>query len=480
MPRERLRLNRLSIRWRLALTSAGLTFVILSAFAVVVGQLTAGRIRSDFRNQLAAAVDDLTDRLYIDHFDGQTSTFRVRGPQLEDYGASNSAVIRILDPSGAIRGQTRRAPNFGVDPGRSAQLGGYQVETRRRQIEIKDVPGVTIPLTVQYARPVSDLEHTVDGVRVFLALGVLGGSALALLFGLLLARRAMAPVAALTTTARRIEQTRDPDERMPVPPGDDEIGELARTLDGMLAALEDSRDETEAALARQRQFVADASHELRTPLTSVLANLELLADVLDGERGEAARSALRSSQRMRRLVGDLLLLARADAKRQHPRRPTDLGQVVVEAAAELGPVAEGHDVHVDVHEAVVDGVRDELHRLALNLLENAVRHTPAGTHIEARTTVEDGRAVLVVEDDGPGVPADLRERVFERFVRGSGDRGGPTSSSGLGLSIVRAVAEGHGGTVRLEDARPGARFVVELPLSAGRVEGRATAAAPAA
>ena len=126
---------------------------------------------------------------------------------------------------------------------------------------------------------------------------------------------------------------------MPIPDADDEVAELARTLDEMLQALEASREEREAALARQRQFVADASHELRTPLTRVLANLELLADVLDGERGEAARAALRSSQRMRRLVADLLLLARADAKREVPHAPTDLAQVLVDAAAELGPVA---------------------------------------------------------------------------------------------------------------------------------------------
>ena len=106
--------------------------------------------------------------------------------------------------------------------------------------------------------------------------------------------------------------------------------------------------------------MADASHELRTPLTSILANLELLADVLDGERGEAARSALRSSQRMRRLVGDLLLLARADAKRQQPREPTDISRVLVEVASELGPVADGHHLTVDADDAVVNGARDEL------------------------------------------------------------------------------------------------------------------------
>jgi signal transduction histidine kinase len=317
---------------------------------------------------------------------------------------------------------------------------------------------------VQYARPVSEIEHTVDRVRMFLAIGVLGGTLLALIAGLLVARHAMKPIAALTSSARRIAHTRDPTERVPIPPGEDEIVELARTLDDMLASLDAAQEEREAMLKRQRQFVADASHELRTPLTSVLANLELLADVLDGERGEAARSALRSSQRMRRLVGDLLLLARADAKRQLPREPTDLGQVLVEAAVELGPVGQDHEVSLDAREAVVDGVRDELHRLALNLLENAVRHTPPGTHVRARTVAEDGHALLVVEDDGPGVPPALRERIFERFVRGSGDRG--ASSSGLGLAIVRAVAESHAGMVSLEDAHPGTRFLVRLPLAA--------------
>ena len=195
---------------------------------------------------------------------------------------------------------------------------------------------------MQYARRTAPVEASVHRVRVILIFGVLLGSGLALALALALSRRALAPLTRLTSTARDIAATRDPSRRVPIPDTDDEVAELARTLDDMLQALESSRAEREAALARQRQFVADASHELRTPLTSVLANLELLAEVLDGERGEAARSALRSTQRMRRLVGDLLLLARADAKREVPHAPTDLGQVLVDVAAELGPVAGDH------------------------------------------------------------------------------------------------------------------------------------------
>jgi signal transduction histidine kinase len=231
----------------------------------------------------------------------------------------------------------------------------------------------------------------------------------------------------------------------------------------MLGALNEARGETEATLARQRQFVADASHELRTPLTSVLANLELLEMELEGEQREAAASALRSSRRMRRLVADLLLLARADAGRVAPHEPVDLSEIVAEAAGELEPVAGDHQISVAAPPgAVLEGVRDELHRLTLNLLENALRHTDPGTAVEATVERMNGEVVLSVEDDGPGIPPELHDKVFERFFRGAGDRSG---SSGLGLSIVRAVARSHGGTVALAEPLDGrgARFVVRFP-----------------
>jgi signal transduction histidine kinase len=165
---------------------------------------------------------------------------------------------------------------------------------------------------------------------------------------------------------------------------------------------------------------------------------------------------------MRRLVGDLLLLARADAKRSQPRKPTYLEDVLVEAAGELEPVADGHELTIDAEPAVVAGTRDDLHRLALNLLENAIRHTPHGTHVRAATTTTDGEVVLTVEDDGPGIPPELERRVFERFVRGARDGG---RGSGLGLAIVRAVVESHGGTLTLGQPADsgGTRFVIRLP-----------------
>src|SRR5207247_4851714 len=160
--------------------------------------------------------------------------------------------------------------------------------------------------------------------------------ALAFLAGLALARRAMSPVSNLPRAARGIARTRDPAVALPKPEAEDEVADLANTLEDMLRALDDARGETEEALARQREFIADASHELRTPLTSILANLELLQAQLaeserGGEEGEIVGSALRSSRRMGRLVSDLLLLARADAGRTSPHRECDLAEIAAAA-----------------------------------------------------------------------------------------------------------------------------------------------------
>ncbi len=461
--------RRWPIRWRLAGGSALLTFVILCVFAIAVGTLTTQRVREDFNRQVDAAADNLAEEAEPRfEFTPTGLKYRGIGVDLNTYARSQNASVRVFGLDGRQYGASLGAPDVGIPRARPVEDRGYRIETREVQFNDGLISG---SVYVQYARPLADVEATINRVKLFLLGGVLSGAGLALLAGLMTARRAMAPVTDLTNTAREIERTQDPALRMPIPEADDEVAELARTLEDMLHTLEASRNETVAALKRQREFVADASHELRTPLTSVLANLELLSETLDGERREAADSALRSSQRMRRLVADLLLLARADAAREAPHEPTDLGRVVVEAAAELGPVAEDHELEVDSRPAIVDGSRDELHRLVLNLMQNAVAHTPAGTHIHAAVRGEDGTVTVTVEDDGPGIPPELRDRVFERFVRGGGDRGG--KSSGLGLAIVRAVAESHGGQVSVQSPTMngdgpahGTRFIVRFPASA--------------
>jgi two-component system OmpR family sensor kinase len=481
------------VRWRLAGGSAALTFVILAAFAAMVGLFTTNDLRGEFRNQVQGAgaqlVGDLQHppmRWTIVGASGirQPTLVCDKNVSLSDFVAAEHAQIRIFDQFGrevcsqdkfTINGirPTNDRPTFHPPnaPGTFEQ-GGYL--TVVHQLNTAGLP-TRRHVWLLYAVPLSNLDRALARVRVFLVLGVLGGTVLALLAGLATAARAIRPIVELTGAAREIERTRDPRRHVPLPKADDEVAELARTLEGMLQSLDAARSGTEAMLERQREFVADASHELRTPLTSVLASLELLAEELDGEQADTARAALRSARRMRRLVGDLLLLARADARRMQPHQPTDLDEVLMEAAAEVGPMAEDHDLQLDAAPVVVSGARDELHRMVLNLIENAVRHTPPGTHIRASTAPENGSAVLVVEDDGPGVPPELGERVFDRFVRNGRDGG---RGSGLGLSIVRAVAESHGGAVQLElpPTGRGARFVVRLPAAETRPAPQAAAA----
>jgi len=455
--------RRLPTRWRLAGGSAALTFVILCGFAVIVGLLTTRQIRVQFDDSVRQTANYLASRANVG-FDSRTGAASCG--QLGDLASGEQAKVRVyyvtLPPQlmCTYGGANPASPRFSLDGTFPKEEYGYRVEAR--QVGVSPFGNAILV----YARPLSAIDRTVAKVRFFLLLGVLGGSGLALLAGLMVARRAMAPIVALTASAREIERTRDPGRHVPQPDADDEVAELAQTLEDMLQALDAARASTEATLLRQREFVADASHELRTPLTSVLANLELLAEQVEGEDAHAAvASALRSSQRMRRLVADLLLLARADAGRTVPHRPVDLSQVLVEVAAELEPVTAGHHLTIAAHEQlVVDGARDELHRLALNLIENALRHTPPGTHVHAALARDGEDVVLTVEDDGPGIPDELRPRLFERFVRGRGDSGG---GAGHGLSIVHAVADSHGGTVDLErrtgGAGSGARFVVRLP-----------------
>jgi signal transduction histidine kinase len=223
-------------------------------------------------------------------------------------------------------------------------------------------------------------------------------------------------------------------------------------------------------------------------------NLDLLRDRLAGEDEEMASSAHRSTQRMRRLVDDLLFLANADTGRVTPHKQVDLGQIVRDAASETAPLASTHEIRVEAPLGIqVDGAADELHRLVVNLVQNAVAHTPDGTIVRVRLRRRDGAmrpglngaadseaAVLEVSDNGPGIPNELHERIFERFVRAPNEVTA-SGGSGLGLAIVGAVAEAHGGSVKLTDSPDGgARFVVRIPTAGTQGNGAGPEPAAAA
>jgi signal transduction histidine kinase len=384
-------------------------------------------------------------------------------PNLRAFALPEDAQIRILDQYGHPLVGTDPAVSLGPPARGIRNVGELMVAT-----EPISASG-SLPAYVQYARPDSGVKDTVARVWFFLGAGVLGGTLLALLAGLAVADRAMRPIKALTGLARQITSTRDPSERIPVPETDDEVGELARTMDGMLQALDEARSEREQSLERQREFVADASHELRTPLTSIHANLELLQATAVGSEDDrhAVDSALSSTKRMSGLVSDLLLLARADAGRKAATKDLDLAGIAAGALEEVQPLAGSRRIesHLD-GPLPLEGNPDELHRLIRNLLENAIRHTPEKTTVELTARRDGDEALLEVLDDGPGIPAEMEDQVFDRFVRGDGpaDTAGG-GGSGLGLAIVRAVAESHGGSVEAgRSTYGGARFSVRLPL----------------
>jgi two-component system, OmpR family, sensor kinase len=457
--------RRWPVRWRIAGVSAGLTLLILLVFAMVVGRLTTDRIRNDFNDDLEQTANEISLTSQAAAMQALQKAYTTPGAEIRFVDANGQVA---LVPSTGQPAQTPGAPDLGQPVvGDVVGVGRYQVAS---------APSLTSTtgeqLYVQYARPDTSVDSTINRLWLLLGIGVLGGTVLAALAGMAVAQRAMRPIANLTAAARTVAKTRDPSQRIPMPESDDEVAELAATLDEMLRELDAARDETQQMMQAQRDFVADASHELRTPLTSILANLELLEERLEAEaeseEAEMVAGALGSSRRMRRLVADLLLLARADAGRSGPRRPCNLRAIAEAAIAEVTVVAPSHLLTLESDgRATVDGDRDELHRLVLNLLENGVRHTPPGSRIEVTISSGDGSVVLDVSDDGPGLPSGPEDQLFGRFVRGNGPSDlMPDSGTGLGLAIVKAVATAHGGDVVAgRSPAGGARFTVTLPAS---------------
>lgn len=249
------------------------------------------------------------------------------------------------------------------------------------------------------------------------------------------------------------------DRRVPVPRSGDEVSRLAQTMNEMLGRLQDGA-------RRQRDFVADASHELQSPITALRTQLEVALADEAADWPATARQLLVDTDEMEHLVHDLLFLARTHHARPDRSRLLDLDDVVLEEAARLRGTTDLVVVTRDVSAAPVHGDPDELRRLVRNLLENARRH--AATTIRVRLRSDDHVTCLDVIDDGPGVPSDARDRVFDRFYSTDTSRS-RGRGSGLGLAIARQVALRHAGTLRVaDDGFPGARFELRLTRSSAR------------
>ncbi|MGI9022059.1 MAG: peptidoglycan-binding protein [Acidimicrobiales bacterium] len=312
------------------------------------------------------------------------------------------------------------------------------------------------PVVIHVAGNVDDIHDNTTVLVTSLSVAV---PAVALLLALLiwwLVGRTLRPVEAIRAEVAAIGGS-DLQRRVPVPTGDDEIARLARTMNTML-------ERVDAAAQAQARFVADASHELRSPLTRMRSELEVDLAHADGADLTAThRSILEETVGMQHLVEDLLLLARSGGGPAPAPLPVDLDDIVVGLARRLRADGRVTVDMADVAAVQVPGHAAQLARAVSNLADNAARHA-AGT-VTFLLVEQDGLAELAVIDDGPGIPPEDRERVFERFTRLDEARGASTGGAGLGLAIARDIVERHGGTVSVDpDHRPGARLVVTLPL----------------
>jgi signal transduction histidine kinase len=260
------------------------------------------------------------------------------------------------------------------------------------------------------------------------------------------------PLRLLSEAARSITET-DLSQRIPVE-GDDEIADLARTFNEMLDRLEE-------AFATQRAFVDDAGHELRTPITVIRGQLEVLGDDAQ-EREETIQLVTGELDRMSRIVEDLLVLARAEQPDFIQAHPIDLAEFADELAVKASSLSGRPVVVLPVDPAVVQGDSQRLTQAVMNLVRNAFEHTSPDVNVSLGAHANGTWTRISVTDDGQGIPADERQRLFERFARGRSGRR-RTEGAGLGLSIVKAIAEGHGGTVELETGDRGSTFTIVIP-----------------
>ena len=438
---------------RSALAAAAVVLIAFLAMAAVVLVV--------LYRQLVADVDAAADRRVRDvvaglQFDppGELDTgllatdSQIVAVQLID---TSGAVVRAsagapLDPlvTPALFGRPRNAVTAEQDDGNDVRVSGAPAERLgNRYTVLVGADGNAVDATV-----------TIVAVLLAIAMPIVVAGAAAATF--VLVRRSLRSVEAIRVRVADIS-AHDLSERVPVPAHRDEIAALAVTMNDMLARVQSGH-------AAQRRFVGDASHELRSPLSTIISALEVgltHPELLGPELVD--ETVLPEAQRMQTLIDDLLLLARAD---EHgvPLRTADvdLDDLAASEARRIESTTR-HTVHADLTPTRLTGDADALTRVLRNLLENAVRH--AHSRVEVSVSAADGVVLLRVSDDGPGIPAEERTRVFDRFVRLDSDRSRTGGGSGLGLAIVAEIVSAHGGSVSAGE-RPGGGTVMTIQLPA--------------
>ncbi|MEU4578886.1 MULTISPECIES: ATP-binding protein [Nonomuraea] len=436
--------RRQGLRFRLTAVAAAVLALALAVSASV--------LLSVLDRALVSTVDDSTRQ--------QAQTVRVHadaGTLTSPITTHDGTIVQVLDADERIThvtyGADRLVPLLGAAARREALAGGQAVFVDGRPYAIPGPLRVVVlradrGQTVIAARPVAEIQTSIGTAGRVLLVGTPLLVVLLAVASWMIIGRTLRPISALRRGAADITHTAR-SRRLPVPESRDEVHSLATTLNDMLGRLEEAEQ-------RQRALVSDAAHELRSPLASIRLQLEVALGHPEGQDWrETAEGVLEDTLRLHRLAEDLLALARLDERGGVPgrREPVDLDEVVRQCAERYGEVR-----LTACDPVVVRGDALDLSRVLTNLIDNAVRHT--ASKVEVALT-SDG--TLTVTDDGPGIPEEDRERVFNRFTRLDSGRSRDEGGAGLGLAIVRETVRAHGGTVHLEDAGPGLRAVVWLP-----------------
>jgi signal transduction histidine kinase len=334
-----------------------------------------------------------------------------------------------------------------------------QLSSEQYVVSTIDINTSSGPVTLGVVSSLSGVMSMVERVRSALLFAVPSLVSAMVILAWFMTGRALVPVSAITGRVKEITGS-TLDQRVPEPDTEDEIGDLARTMNAMLERLEHASDS-------QKRFMSDASHELRSPVAAIRTQLETaLLHPESADWSQVGRTVLTEDQRLGALVDNLLVLSRLEEGVRRSTTDVDIDEILHDLATRK------YDVAVDwtgVLAGRVVGVRDEVASIVRNLVDNAVRH--ASSVVRVDLTTDGGVVRLRVQDDGPGVPADLREKIFERFSRLEEGRSRDAGGAGLGLALTRRIVESHGGQIRVDDAPGGgAVFVVELPAAEGEVD----------
>jgi two-component system, OmpR family, sensor kinase len=481
----------MTIRLRLTLWYTALLGSTIILFSFIFYSTLAANLwaqtQQDAARQASEVADTLTQQLQGNILIIRNNPTRIQFPDLDFF--ATAAGVQIIDLNGMI---LKRSSNLGpmavqnysqalsvIRTGSTHSF--YTTSATHVPLLVYSVPILTnntIVGAVQVIKPVAGVQNTLSQVSRYLIFGTAFSLMLAAIIGAFLARRALAPIDTITQTASSISRTKDLGRRLNIPNDASEVGQLANTFNEML-------DRIQQLFRTQERLIADVSHELRTPLTTVQGNIELLRRTNFTTPAEPERAAIASEMlqevlkevegettRMSNMISDLLLLAQADSGAlQLQLEPVEVDTLLLDVYRQARRSADrikgphGLDIRLGSEDqAMVLGDRERLRQLLLNLVDNAIKYTPAGGTITLSLENAEGWVKIMVQDTGIGVSPQDQEHIFERFYRTDRARSREMGGSGLGLSIVQWIAQAHKGRVTISSKpQEGSTFGVWLP-----------------